>query len=195
MINGASSSPKLPSSVPGYRNKTFHKLDNIVDIFFGSYKNTNALYIMSQSRAEQRIRRIRFTGSSNRSPVTNAAVSSDTTASIGQVITFDGSKSCNQPDGDSLTFEWDFGGDIATSISKEKTAEHVYRRPGMFSVEFTVTDTKGQVDKSTFSISVGTQSNTECLSGLVCYNKGGRDKAVQGCNGIDRSLTKWCTIA
>jgi hypothetical protein len=39
------------------------------------------------------------------------------------------------------------------------------------------------------------QSNTECHSGLVCYDKGGRDKAVQGCNGIDRSLTKWCTIA
>ena len=100
MINGASSSPKLPSSVPEYRNKTFHKLGYIVDIF--PYTNTNALYIMSLSRTEQQIRRIRFTGSSNRSPVADAVIS-DTTASIGQFIAFDGSKSYD-PDDDSLTF-------------------------------------------------------------------------------------------
>ena len=140
--------------VPGNRNETFHKLDYIVDIFFGPYKDTSALYIMSQSRTEHRIRRIRFTDSSNRSPVANAAVS-NTTASIGQVISFDGSKSYD-PDGDSLTFEWDFGDDIATSISRERVTQYAYSNPGVFNVEFTVTDTNGQVDKSTFSISVGT---------------------------------------
>jgi hypothetical protein len=112
---------RASSSVPGYWNKTFHKLDYIVDIFFSPYKNTNALYyIMSQSRTEQQIRRIRFTGSNNRSPVANTVIS-DTTASIGQVIAFNGSKSYDT-DCDSLTFEWDFGDHIATSIPIAKTA-------------------------------------------------------------------------
>ena len=139
--------------VPGYRNETFHKLDSMVDMFFGPYKDTSALYIVSRSKKEKRIRRIRSTGSSNRSPVADAAVS-DTKASIGQVISFDGSKSYD-PDGDSLTYKWDFGDGIATSISRQRKAEHVYKRPGVFEVEFIVTDAKGQVDENTFSISVG----------------------------------------
>lgn len=139
--------------VPGYRNETFHKLDYMVDMFFGPYKDTSALYIMSRSEKEKRIRRIRLTGSSNRSPVAKIAVS-DATASVGQVISFDGSQSYD-PDGDSLTYRWDFGDGVDTSISKMRLAEHAYRRRGVFKVEFTVTDTKGQVDQSSISISVG----------------------------------------
>ncbi|KAI2511401.1 Glucose Sorbosone dehydrogenase [Fragilaria crotonensis] len=139
--------------VPGFRNETFHKLDSMVDMFFGPYKDTRALYIVSRSTTQQKIQRIRSTGSSNRSPVAKISVS-DTTASLGQAITFDGSETYD-PDGDFLTYRWDFGDGGDSSISKTRKAVHVYRKQGVFNVKFTVTDAKGQVDQSTISISVG----------------------------------------
>lgn len=137
--------------VPGYRNETFHVLEDMVDMFFGPYKGTSALYIVSRTQTAKKIQRIRFTGSSNKSPVAKIVVS-DTTASVGQVISFDGSSSYD-PDGDSLTYRWNFGD--STSVSTAKKTTHVYTGRGVFDVKFTVTDTKGQVDQSSTSISVG----------------------------------------
>jgi PKD repeat protein len=139
--------------VPGYRNETFHELENVVDMFFGPYKDTSALYIVSRTETPKTIQRIRFTGSTNRSPVAKVTVSA-TSASVGQVITFDGSASYD-PDGDSLTYRWNVGDSINTSSSTAKKTEHVYTSRGVFNVKFTVTDTKGQVDQSFVSISVG----------------------------------------
>jgi len=38
------------------------------------------------------------------------------------------------------------------------------------------------------------QTTGECQGSLVCFKKGGRDKAVPGCLGIDGSNTDWCTV-
>ena len=151
--------------VPGYRNETFYKLDYMVDMFFGPYKDTSALYIMSRSETEERIRRIRLTGSNNRSPVADAAVS-DTTASVDQVIFFDASNS-SDPDGDSLTYKWDFGDGLDTSISNNIKAEYAYTTSGVFSIELTVTDTEGYEDRLTISISVGTPPTAEIIQPLA----------------------------
>ena len=147
--------------VPAYRNETFFELDWMVDMFFGPYKDTSARYITSRSVKEKRIRRIRSTGSSNRSPVAEISVS-DTTALPEQAISFDARKSYD-PDGDSLTYQWDFGDDIATSISRERQVVHAYTRPGVYTVEFSVTDTKGQSDESSVSISVGVPPKAEMI--------------------------------
>jgi PKD repeat protein len=134
-----------------------------VDMFFGPYNDTSALYVVSYSASsKKRIWRIRFTDSMNRSPVASVVVS-NTTVSIGQVVSFDGSQSI-EPDGDALTFAWDFGDGKATNISNKSNVDYVYSSPGVFNVKFTVTDTKDQFDQSTISISVGAPPKATMLS-------------------------------
>ncbi|MHC4401235.1 MAG: PKD domain-containing protein [Planctomycetota bacterium] len=58
----------------------------------------------------------------------------------GQSIAFDASGTFD-PDGDTLTYEWDFGdGSPATSPSEEPTAAHTYADPGTYAARLTVTD-------------------------------------------------------
>jgi hypothetical protein len=87
--------------VPGYRNETFHSHDSMVDMFFGPYKNTQALYIVSRSGG-QNIRRIRYTSNDNRRPEADIEVD-DTTVVAGEAVAFDGGGS-SDPDGDGLSF-------------------------------------------------------------------------------------------
>jgi hypothetical protein len=56
-------------------------------------------------------------------PVASFVVS-NTTVPVGQLLLLDASGSCD-PDGDDLTFEWDFGDIITTGISAMSKAEHV----------------------------------------------------------------------
>jgi hypothetical protein len=93
--------------VSAFRNETFHRQPSMVDMFFGPYKDTQALYVVGRSPG-QNIRRIRYTGSSNRAP---NAVSSVTKKQLGinELVSFKGSNS-SDADGDPLTFFWNFGG-------------------------------------------------------------------------------------
>jgi hypothetical protein len=38
------------------------------------------------------------------------------------------------------------------------------------------------------------QRNSDCGGSLVCFHKGGHNRSVPGCLGLDRSNTDWCTI-
>lgn len=119
---------------PAFRNETFHRHGKIVDIFFGPYKNTQAMYYISRDPGEN-IRRIRYTGNVNRAPV--AVISSTkTAATINEEIWFFGSKSTDA-DNDFLTYSWNFGdGTTSTFMNPAKT----YSRMGTFRVSLTVTD-------------------------------------------------------
>lgn len=136
--------------IPGYRNETFHSHDDMVDMFFGPYKNTKALYVVSRSSG-QNVRRIRYTGSSNRAPVAVIKPSATRINPNGKIV-FDGSGSSDQ-DGDSLKFEWNFG-DGGTSTEKSPT--HTFTKEGEFMVTLTVTDTKSQNNQAFVNIVVGT---------------------------------------
>lgn len=70
----------------------------------------------------------------NRPPSADAGL--DITALADQEITFDGSL-CSDPDGDSLTFFWNFG-DGATDT--EQTCQHTYLYPGQYLVSLLVSD-------------------------------------------------------
>jgi PKD repeat protein len=144
--------------VPAYRNETFHELEDMVDMFFGPYNGGQALYIVSRTDG-QNIRRIRYTDSNNRSPVANFTVD-DTSAMIGEVLSFDGSAS-SDPDGDGLTYMWDFGDG---SASASQTPQYSYTRNGAFTVTLTVEDTGGLSAQTYILVSVGTPPKAEMLS-------------------------------
>ena len=68
--------------------------------------------------------------------------SSDVTIQEGEAVDFQGS--ATDPDGDEMTYQWDFGdGMTSTSLSP---GEHTYDESGTYTVVFTVTDSRGAVD-------------------------------------------------
>lgn len=143
---------------PGYRNETFMEFKDMVDMFFGPYKDTQALYIVSRTDG-QNIRRIRYTSSNNRSPTANITVD-NTVAVEGQLLSFEGSDS-SDPDGDTLTYRWDFGDG---SISTEANPQYTYNKKGQFTVTLTVSDDEGQTDQNYVVIVVGTPPTAEIIS-------------------------------
>ncbi len=67
---------------------------------------------------------------------------SNVTIQEGETVNFDGSAS--DPDGDEMTYDWDFGdGMSSTSLTP---GEHTYDESGTYTVIFTVTDSRGAVD-------------------------------------------------
>jgi PKD repeat protein len=135
--------------IPAYRNETFYSRDIMVDIFFGPYKDTQALYVISRNEG-QSIRRIHYSGSSNRAPV--AVINASTVAAgIGDVILFDGSSSSDVDD-DELSFLWDFGDG---TISKDEITEHAFTNLGQYTVTLTVVDSKDQNNQVFIIVVVG----------------------------------------
>ena len=122
----------------------------MVDMFFGPYKDTQALYVVSRTEG-QNVRRIRYTGTNNRAPEAKIDVS-DTKVLRNEVISFDGSESIDR-DGDTLTFLWDFGdGTTSTAIQPQKS----YPNFGQYEVTLTVTDSLDQKSQTFVTIVVGT---------------------------------------
>ena len=150
--------------IPGYRNETFHEHKDMVDVFFGPYQDTQALYIVSRSDG-QNIRRIRYTGTSNRSPMANFTVD-DTSAMIGEVLSFDATSS-SDPDGDGLTYSWDFGDG---STSAQESPQHAFEENGTYKVSLTVTDVIGLSNEMFMFISVGTPPTAKIVSPAVGTN-------------------------
>jgi hypothetical protein len=58
---------------------------------------------------------------------------------IDQPVRFDASAS-KDPDGEGLKYHWDFGDG---ETSEEVSPVHIFRKPGVFKVTLTVTDTSG----------------------------------------------------
>ena len=142
--------PSCTPPIPGFRNETFHERNSMVDMFFGPYKDTQALYVVSRTEG-QNVRRIRYTGTNNRAPEAKIDVS-DTKVLRNEVISFDGSESIDR-DGDTLTFLWDFGdGTTSAAIQPQKS----YPNFGQYEVTLTVTDSLDQKSQTFVTIVVGT---------------------------------------
>ncbi|UCH89619.1 MAG: PQQ-binding-like beta-propeller repeat protein [Thermoplasmata archaeon] len=73
----------------------------------------------------------------NTAPAANAGP--DHNAKVNQTVYFDGSGS-SDPDGDTLTYKWDFGDGIFTSWQNDCNASHKYTAAGNYTVTLTVSD-------------------------------------------------------
>ena len=144
--------------LPGYINETFYERDVMVDLFFGPYKDTQALYVISRGTG-QAIRRIRYTGSTNGAPIANITVSDDT-VDINEIIQFDGSGSFDEA-GEAITYLWEFG-DGQTST--ESFVEYMYAEYGLYTVKLTVTDALGQTNQVQITINVGIPPTATMIS-------------------------------
>lgn len=135
---------------PSFRNETFQIGDRMVDLFFGPYKDTQALYYVTRGGGDN-IRRIRYVGGAD-TPPTAVIVLSKKTYMANEALIIDGTKS-SDADGDPLTFLWDLG-DGRTSTSSQPLVS--YSRLGAYEIKLTVTDTSGLTSVAFETIIVGT---------------------------------------
>jgi PKD repeat protein len=84
----------------------------------------------------------------NRPPT--AICGEDRTAALGQEVFFDGSASFD-PDGDGLSFSWDFGD---STRSDGRALAHPFGTAGVFRVTLTVTDERDASDRASLQVSV-----------------------------------------
>ena len=134
---------------PNFRNETFQDGDRMVDLFFGPYKNTQALYYISRGGGDN-IRRIRYLGGTNDPPTAIITVSKNAFM-IDETIDIDGSES-SDPNGDALVYMWNFG-DGRNSTLKKPTLS--YSLLGTFEIKLIVTDTSGLTSTAFETIIVG----------------------------------------
>jgi glucose/arabinose dehydrogenase/PKD repeat protein len=137
--------------VPQWENQTFAEWPRPTDIFFGPYQDGWALYYTGR-KGSQNVRRIRYVGGENRSP--EAYASANVTSGVNPlVVKFDASGSVD-PDGDTITIEWDF--ENVADVSTSTEAVVTFDEPGVYVVTLTVRDELMYYNTAFLEISVGT---------------------------------------
>ncbi|MDA0180072.1 ThuA domain-containing protein [Solirubrobacter phytolaccae] len=95
----------------------------------------------------------------SRTPVAKASVDKDSgTTPLTATFSSAGSE---DPDGDALTYAWDFGDGSATSTAANPT--HTFTTGGTFTVQLTVTDSSGKSGTSSVLVTVGNTRPTVTL--------------------------------
>ncbi len=122
-----------------------------VQLLTGPDTNLYAVYIDLKKRTSE-VRRFKYLGGSNSPPVarlTASAVAGD----IPLTVSFSSAGS-HDPDGQALTYLWDFGD--GTPISADPNPVHVYTRPGTFEATLTVAEESPPFTNTLESVTVRT---------------------------------------
>jgi glucose/arabinose dehydrogenase/PKD repeat protein len=136
-----------------YKETLFHEWERTVDIFFGPYLDTQALYYITRI-GDINVRRIRFTGSNNRSPVASILATTGLEGLVPFTVNLDASNSTDPDANEVLSYSWDFGdaSELATTVQ----SSHTYTTNGTYLVEMTVADQAGLTDQAFLTVVVGT---------------------------------------
>ena len=122
-----------------------------VAMIFGPHgANSQALYYTTYAGGGQ-VRRIAYTGTSNRAPV--AALTADPTSGAAPLIVNFNASTSSDPDGDALTYDLDFGDN--TPHASSVTAVHTYTRSGTYTATLTVRDPSGATSAVSVQINAG----------------------------------------
>lgn len=130
----------------------------MVDMFFGPYKDTQALYVVKFGNHDT-VLRIRYTGIHNDPPLVNFEFE-DKFYDVGDEVQFDGSDS-KDPEGDTISFRWYFGDG---EKSEEENPTHSYDKPGAYRVTLIVGDSLNQLQEKSKTIQVGTPPTANIIS-------------------------------
>ncbi len=106
------------------------------------------------------IRRIRY--SSDNHPPVAAATATPQAGRPPLDVAFDAHTSSDPDPGDMLSYAWDFNND-GTVDATGVTADHVYTAQGTFTARLTVTDSSGDSDSTTLTISVDNDAPTPVI--------------------------------
>jgi glucose/arabinose dehydrogenase/PKD repeat protein len=130
----------------------------VVDLRFGPWATSQALYYITwTSGSAGQVRRIAFTGNT---PPMAVAQAGPTAGGTPLGVFFDGSES-KDPDGDALTYDWDFGDGTAHSTAVKPG--HVYEAAGTRQATLRVTDSHGASATDTVRIDVGNTAPTATI--------------------------------
>jgi glucose/arabinose dehydrogenase/PKD repeat protein len=131
-----------------YTQPVFSDTSRVVEMTFGPFGATKALYYVTH---DNQVRRIAYTGSANRSPT--AVANATPSAGAVPLTTNFSSAGSSDPDGNPLTYRWDFKD--GTPISTSANPTHTFTTAGTYVVELTVNDGRGGTDTATVRIDAG----------------------------------------
>ena len=145
-----------PQPGGGYTSSSFATAlgaSSAVHLVFGPYLGGTGLYYTNYQGGGQ-VRVIAFTGTGNRSPQARLAAS-PTIGAPPLPVTFDATGS-SDPDGDSLSFVWDFGDGSPGTETTTLTTLHTYLGQGVFTAVLRAKDPSGALsDPVAVTINVG----------------------------------------
>jgi glucose/arabinose dehydrogenase len=132
--------------------------NSVTTVKFGPYGSTQAAYYLNYLNGGE-VRRIAYVGSSNRAP--NAVMQATPTSGPAPLrVSFDG-RGSTDPDGDSLTYSWNFGD--GSPNGSGPTATHQYAK-GTYTATLTVRDGRGGVSTATQRVDSGNTPPTPTIA-------------------------------
>ena len=129
-----------------------------VHLTFGPDGTGQSLYYTTFAGGGQ-VRLIRYVGASNRAPIASF-IRTPNSGSVPLPVNFDASAS-NDPDGDALTYSWNFGDGTTGS---GRTIQKTYNSSGKFRVVLTVSDSKGAKATRVRSVFPGNTAPTPTIA-------------------------------
>lgn len=115
---------------------------SVIAMHFGPYKTTQALYYITFNNGGE-VHRVAYTGSANRPPIAHVSAT-PTAGAVPLVVAFDG-RTSSDPDGDPLTYDWNWGDGTTLLASPNAQPHHTYQVNDTYHATLTVRDGRGGV--------------------------------------------------